>query len=76
MLSNVQSREANQLLEAYGLSNNTRYIEVKKDQEVRSFLTYLKKRFPQNKIQVHMISKSKKNQTLVCSLIKSKLGKV
>ena len=67
MLSNVQSREADQLLEAYGLSNNTRYIEVKKDQEVRSFLTYLKKRFPHNKIQVHMTSKAKKNQTLVWS---------
>ena len=67
MLSNVQSREANQLLEAYGLSNNTRYIEVKNNQEVRTFLTYLKKRYSHNKIQVHMTSKAKKNQTLVWS---------
>ena len=67
MLSNVQSREADQLLEAYGLSNNTRYIEIKNKQNVRSFLLYLQKKYPRNKIQVHMTCRSKKNQTLVWS---------
>ncbi|RMC61373.1 hypothetical protein [Lactobacillus sp. ESL0259] len=67
MLSNVQSREADQLLEAYGLSNNTRYIEIKNKQNVRSFLLYLQKKYPHNKIQVHMTCRSKKNQTLVWS---------
>ena len=67
MLSNVQSREADQLLEAYGLSNNTRYINVKSNQNVGSFITYLQKNYPKNKIQVHLASKSKDNQTLVWS---------
>lgn len=67
MLSNVQSREANQLLEAYGLSNNTRYIAVRNNQKVSSFLKYLQKKFPKNKIQVHLSGKRKDNQTLIWS---------
>ena len=67
MLSNVQSQEANQLLEAYGLSNNTRSFEIKNSQSVSDFLKYLEKTFPQNKIQLHLTSKRKDNQTLVWS---------
>ena len=67
MLSNVQSQEANQLLEAYGLSNNTRSFEIKNNQSVSDFLKYLEKTFPQNKIQLHLTSKRKDNQTLVWS---------
>ena len=43
MLSNVQSREADQLLEAHGLSNNTRYIEVNRNETISDFLRYLDK---------------------------------
>ena len=43
MLSNVQSREADQLLEAHGLSNNTRYIEVNCNETISDFLRYLDK---------------------------------
>lgn len=67
MLSNVQSREADQLLEAYGLSNNTRYIEIKNSQQVGSFLMYLRHNYPHSKIQVHLSNKSQPNQTLVWS---------
>lgn len=65
MLSNVQSREANQLLEAHGLSNNTRYITVKNKQSVKNFLEYLNKRFPKQKIQLHLDNKVQKDQVLV-----------
>lgn len=65
MLSNVQSREANQLLEAHGLSNNTRYIEVNNDQTVEDFLKYLNKRFSKRKIQLHLDNKNQKDQVLV-----------
>ncbi|RHW54648.1 hypothetical protein [Lactobacillus bombicola] len=65
MLSNIQSREADQLLEAYGLSNNTRYIEVKNNQTISSFLTYLQKNYAKYKIQLHFKSKIDPKQTLI-----------
>lgn len=67
LLSNIQSQEADQLLEAYGLSNNTRYIEIKGEQKVSSFLRYLETRFPKNKIQLQLTSKRADNQTLIWS---------
>ncbi|MDF7668308.1 hypothetical protein [Lactobacillus sp. ESL0703] len=65
MLSNVQSREANQLLEAYGLSNSTRYIDINSQQKVSTFLRYLTKKYPKNKIQVHLDHQDKDHQTLI-----------
>ncbi|WEV70187.1 hypothetical protein OZY43_04320 [Lactobacillus sp. ESL0785] len=65
MLSNVQSREADQLLEAYGLSNSTRYIEVNQKQKVSTFLHYLTKNYPHNNIQVHLAKKGHSSQTLI-----------
>lgn len=65
MLSNVQSREANQLLEAHGLSNNTRYITVKNKQNVKDFLTYLDQNYSNKKIQLHLDNKVQKDQVLV-----------
>lgn len=67
MLSNVQSQKANQLLEAYGLSNNTRYVKIKNEQKVSTFLRYLEKKFPKNKIQLHLSSNRKDRQTLIWS---------
>lgn len=49
VLSNVQSREANQLLEAHGLSNNTRYIDIDNNQSVEDFLKYLDKTYHNKK---------------------------
>lgn len=67
MLSNIQSQKANQLLEAYGLSNNTRYFKLQNNQNVSTFLQYLEKQFPHNKIQLHLSSNRQDNQTLVWS---------
>lgn len=67
MLSNIQSDEANQLLEAYGLSNNTRYIKIKNDQNISTFVRYLEQKFPKNKIQLHLASNRKDKQTLIWS---------
>ena len=65
VLSNVQSREANQLLEAHGLSNNTRYIDINNKQTIGEFLQYLNKTFHNKKIQLHLDNKVQKNQVLV-----------
>ncbi|MGQ5709569.1 hypothetical protein [Lactobacillus sp. PSON] len=65
VLSNVQSREANQLLEAHGLSNNTRYIDIDNNQSVEDFLKYLDKAYHNKKIQLHLDNKIQKNQVLV-----------
>ncbi|MDF7682692.1 hypothetical protein PT287_04025 [Lactobacillus sp. ESL0679] len=65
MLSNVQSHEADQLLEAYGLSNNTRYIEINTEQKVNTFLRYLTQNYPKNKIQVHLERRGTSHQTLI-----------
>jgi hypothetical protein len=67
ILSSIQSQEADQLLEAYGLSNNTRYFKIKNKQTVAAFLTYLQEKYPKNKIQLHLANKNETNQTLVWS---------
>ncbi|HBG91622.1 hypothetical protein [Lactobacillus acetotolerans] len=65
MLSNVQSREADQLLEAHGLSNNTRDIRTDSKETVKNFLQYLNKNYPHKKIQLHLDNNYEKNQILV-----------
>lgn len=64
MLSNVQSREADQLLEAHGLSNNTRYFRTKSKESVRDFLKYINHQYPKNKIQIHFDNQKSKDQVL------------
>lgn len=65
MLSNVQSREANQLIEAHGMSNNTRYLDSKHKETVSSFLCYLSTNFKKNRIGLHLDNKHKDGQVLV-----------
>ncbi|RVU77551.1 hypothetical protein [Lactobacillus xujianguonis] len=65
ILSNVQSREADQLLEAHGLSNNTRQLQVNSNKSVSSFLQYLNQYFKKNKIQLHLDNKNEQEQILV-----------
>ncbi|MDF7638939.1 hypothetical protein PT285_05940 [Lactobacillus sp. ESL0791] len=65
MLSNIQSREADQLLEAHGLSNNTRYLKINSKKSISSFLKYLTKTYPNKKIQLHLDSRYGKDQVLV-----------
>lgn len=64
MLSNVQSREADQLLEAHGLSNNTRYIEVNRNETISDFLRYLDK-YKNANIQLHLDNRYDNDQVLV-----------
>lgn len=65
MLSNIQSREANQLIEAHGMSNNTRYLYTKQKEKVSCFLRYLSTNFKKNRIGLHLDNKQKKGQVLV-----------
>lgn len=65
MLSNIQSREADQLLDAHGMSNNTHYFYTNKKQNIGEFLTYLRMRFPKDHIQVHLDNQKEKEQVLV-----------
>lgn len=65
MLSNVQSREADQLLEAHGMGNSSRYIYIKKNITVSSFLEYLTHNYKHRDIALHLDNKKKKNQVLV-----------
>lgn len=65
MLSNVQSREADQLLEAHGMSNNTRYLRLRSKRSISSFLLYLRQNFKKNRIGLHLDNKQKKGQVLV-----------
>ncbi|ARD06738.1 hypothetical protein B1745_03400 [Lactobacillus amylolyticus] len=67
MLSNVQSREADQLLEAHGLDNNTRYFYTNKNEKISAFLKYLKKKYPKEHIQLHLDNRIDKQQILVWS---------
>lgn len=67
LLSNVQSREADQQLEAHGMSNNTRYFYPKGDEKIQDFLLYLTKHYPKSKIQLHLENKKDKEQVLVWS---------
>lgn len=65
ILSNVQSREADQMLEGHGMSNNTRYFVTHKKQTVQKFLAYLIKKYPHDKIQLHLDNRQNKNEVLV-----------
>lgn len=65
LLSNVQSREADQLLEAHGMSNNTRYIYLKRKGQIKSLLTYLSHNFSHHHIQLHLDSRRFPGQILV-----------
>lgn len=65
MLSNVQSREADQLLEAHGMGNNSRYIYIKKKIKISSFLKYLTRNYEHKDIALHLDNKKKKSQVLV-----------
>lgn len=65
MLSNIQSREADQLLEAHGMTNNSRYLYINRKTKVSSFLSYLDKNFKKAKIVLHLDNKKQKNQVLV-----------
>lgn len=65
LLSGVQSKEADQLLDAHGLSNNTRYFYTKNEQSIQQFLLYLEKKYPKTNIQVHLDNQKEKNQVLV-----------
>lgn len=65
MLSNVQSREADQLLEEHGLSNNTRYFYTNKSESISDFLKYLNKTYPKTHLQLHLDNRELTNQVLV-----------
>ena len=45
MLSNIESGYADELLEAHGLTNNTRYFRTDSDESISSFLQYLDKNY-------------------------------
>lgn len=65
LLSNVQSREADQLLEAHGLTINTRYFYPQKKTTVSEFIQYLQKHYAKKKMQVHLANRQDSNQTLI-----------
>lgn len=65
MLSNIQSREADQLLQAHGLSYNSRYLKFKKKTDLASFLFYLDKNFKKHRLQIHFDDKQNKGRVLV-----------
>ncbi|MGO2723175.1 MAG: hypothetical protein ACTIAG_05495 [Lactobacillus sp.] len=65
MLSNIQSRLADDLLEAHGLSNNSRYLELSSRKSVSSFLRTLKPY--RTAIQVHLENQYERGQVLVWS---------
>lgn len=65
LLSNIQSREADQLLEAHGMSNNTRYLYLKRNEKIRTFLIYLEHNFKHHHVQLHLDSRQQPGQILV-----------
>lgn len=65
LLSNVQSREANQLLDAHGLSNSTRYFYSKKNITVSEFISYLNKNYHSKRLQLHLTNRKNHVQTLI-----------
>ncbi|GAA3636263.1 hypothetical protein GCM10022297_13640 [Lactobacillus hamsteri] len=65
ILSDVQSREADQLLEAHGLSNNTRYFKTNKEETISDFLKYINNHYRKEKIQLHFDNEIEQNQVLV-----------
>lgn len=67
MLSSVQSREADLLLQAHGLDNNSRYFYPKSSDTISDFLTKITQKYPKQKFQIHFIDQKNKNITLVWS---------
>lgn len=65
VLSNVQSREADQLLEAHGLSNNTRYFKTNSKETISEFLQYINKKYRKEKIQLHFDNEIDQDQVIV-----------
>lgn len=65
MLSNIESGYADELLEAHGLTNNTRYFRTVSDESISSFLQYLDKNYAHRQIQLHLDSNYEKKQVLV-----------
>lgn len=72
MLSNVESSYADELLEAHGLTNDTRYFRINSDEKISSLLKYLDKKYAHHQIQLHLdnnyekagtcLGKSRRNQ--------------
>lgn len=65
MLSNIESGYADELLEAHGLTNNTRYFRTNSDESISSFLRYLDKNYAHHQIQLHLDSNYESKQVLV-----------
>ena len=65
MLSNIDSGHADELLEAHGLTNNTRYFRTSSKQSISSFLHYLDKYYANHQLQLHLDSNYEKKQVLV-----------
>lgn len=65
MLSNIQSREADQLLQAHGLSYNSRYLKLKKRTNIAHFLVYLSKNFKKHRLQIHFDDQKNEGRVLI-----------
>lgn len=65
MISNIQSDYADEVLEAHGLTNNTRYFRTDSDESISDFLRYLNKNYAHHQIQLHFDSNYEKKQVLV-----------
>ena len=65
MLSNIDSGHADELLEAHGLTNNTRYFRTSNNESISSFLRYLDKYYANHQLQLHLDSNYEKKQVLV-----------
>lgn len=65
MLSNIESNYADELLEAHGLTNNTRYFRTDSDDKISTFLKYLDKNYANHQIQLHLDNNYEKKQVLV-----------
>lgn len=63
MISNVQSRQADDLLEAHGMSNNTRYITIDSNKKVASFLKYIDENY--KNVQIHFEDRYTQGKVLV-----------
>lgn len=65
MVSNIESSYADELLEAHGLTNNTRYFRTNSNEKINSFLKYLNKNYAHHRIQLHLDNNYEKKQVLV-----------
>lgn len=67
MLSNVQARQANQLIDAHGMSNNTRSFHINENIKISDFLKELSQNNSQSKIIIHFDNLKNKQQVLIWS---------